>query len=292
MNTTVIEPEATAYAACREVGIYPDRITAVRIRDNGIMRAHFSNGATMIVRVHRAIRSPRASVELSAATYLAASGIPVPRPVHPEVVWIGDQAVSLLDDLGDNPPATGHDVGALLRALHSVPVPGNIGLRPFDPFSGFPARLAAAQIDDATRNRISLYVDQTHALWDATDFGTPVLIHGDAGAHNTIAAPSGPHLIDLETLAIGPAAYDTATGTFDRLLFGASPTFEEEFATGYGTTTDPDDPAYKVIHRVRMLSCLLFVLRHRDKPEARAEADHRLNDFLTDTPLPWHWSAL
>ncbi|MFF2657306.1 phosphotransferase family protein [Kitasatospora sp. NPDC058032] len=240
--------------------------------------------------------------ETRIAQWLLRCGIQAPRPVGTRAFPLVHIAryylqVTFAEDLGRHPPGPA-DLAAVLRHLHRLDVPANLGLAKFAPLTALSRRLRdlpAGTLSPDHDRRLRVLMAETRTAWRATSWGSLCVIHGDATPSNCIVTPRGPALIDFEGTAIGPREWDLAAPGWSRDVYGTPAGAYDEFTAVYGQdiTAHDDGRTYRdVLTPVFAISAWLYLAEYsRTEPDLRPEADRRLRTLLADPlpPFPWNW---
>jgi Ser/Thr protein kinase RdoA (MazF antagonist) len=104
----------------------------------------------------------------------------------------------------EQPRVTAGDLGAPLRALHSLPPP--LDLPPLDIIEGIRSSVAASRIlSDEERQFLTEYSEETADAVSSVRYElAPCLIHEDPQHHNALRMEQGTALIDWDGACIGP----------------------------------------------------------------------------------------
>jgi aminoglycoside phosphotransferase (APT) family kinase protein len=206
--------------------------------------------------------------QVRVAAALHAAGAPVPALLAAPVAWDG-KVVTLWedvpDDAGAEPALLGaalarfHAVGGALLAAHAISVP------PWEPLGWLDRWLARATVDAGLRRELET---RAAALAPALE-GDTTLLHTDAHRGNFRARGDRAVLVDLESLAIGPALYDLVPMEVTERRFRGAGEYWRAFAIGAGA--DPDDPRLAPLVALREVLAVGFVLGlgHREVARAR-----------------------
>ncbi|WP_316521163.1 phosphotransferase family protein [Kitasatospora brasiliensis] len=233
------------------------------------------------------------------ARWLLSNGIRAPRPVGNSAYPLTDSSgryqlqVGFAEDLGDG-EASSADLAEVLRRLHGLAVPRDLGLTRFDPCRDLVGRLRdlpRGTLSPEQERHLRTVLANTRTAWRAAPWGPLCVIHGDATPSNCIATPHGAALIDFERAATGPRQWDLAAAAWARDAYGVPPERYEEFASSYGEDVT-SDAAYGLMSPVFAISAWLYLAEcARTEPDLREEADRRLATVLTSPlpPAPWGW---
>ncbi|MEY9943347.1 phosphotransferase enzyme family protein [Kitasatospora sp. GAS1066B] len=239
----------------------------------------------------------RATRELAVARWLDGAGIPVARPADEpgEVVTAAGHPVTFWQRLPTAVrPATPADLGPLLRALHRLPAPpATLPRLPRRELLAPVARWLAAA-DGAVDPADSGYLLARCAeLALAVTELVPVLpagvIHGDALPRNVHIGPSGPLLLDLETVADDLREHDLVPVALSRDRYGVPEADYRAFTAGYGWDVR-DWAGWAVLRAARETASAAWVAqRVPGNPAARAEFRRRVASLREgDQRVRWH----
>ncbi len=225
------------------------RRIGVPVRDARLLRLH-SNAilalpsAGLLVRIATnpdALASVRAAVAVT--RWLAARGFPcvVPADIDGQPLVERDRVVSIWHYVPTvpGPPATGSDLGRLLRVLHAQPLPSHPPGGLTDPFASVANAIEERPdaMSDAQRRWLRGRIAELREQWPALALPRPPgLIHGDAHPNNLMRSASGGILLgDWDHVAVGPREWDLAQVHYTRRRFGR-PSKEdiEGFTSAYG----------------------------------------------------------
>ncbi|QGK71923.1 phosphotransferase [Allosaccharopolyspora coralli] len=265
---------------CRTAGLDPRGARLLRFVNNGVflLREHpvvvrivlapsFSYRAEHVVRAGRLL----AEYEIPATRLLPGLCQPVRAAGHLATLW------EAVPDAGPQP--TGADLGALLRRVHAMPVPGD--LPSWNPMADVRRRLRdAEQLDVADRDFLQQRCDEVERRLAALDFPLPrSVVHGDAHLGNLIAGPGGPVFCDLDSLCVGPPEWDLTPMAVGRLRLGHSPERYEQLVDSYGVDVT-SWPGFAVLRDLRELKITMSVLPIlRSNPRIRGELRRRLSSL-------------
>jgi hypothetical protein len=251
-------------------------------------------GHQTVIRIHELGTYDIATRELRVADWMRSHRIPVPEPspLAPDPIIVGHRPVTLWEDLGSGGPAGPAETARMLRHLHSLKVPSHLGLSRFQ-LPSFEARIAQAQTDDRSRAWLTGFAAELYRRWQVVDWPTEWrVIHGDPSSGNTLRAPHGGHLVDLESCCMGPAEWDQTVIAVQSDTLLEPPSHWDAFRQAYGADVTAW-AGYQVIRDVRSLQLCLFALRHAHVSDhARKQADYRL-ECLRGLwgDRPWNWVA-
>jgi len=280
-------------AAADQSGVPADGATLIRDGSNTL----YSLPDGVVARVSRPGGRAVAEREVRIAWWLADSGVPVVRPLlETQPAVIGDRAVTWWEQFPPHREASPAELGAVLRQLHALPVPGDLGLAEFDPFDELTSNIAVAGNWLSTKDRAwlqdlirRLRADYAHLpAWRPS-----CVLHGDAWQGNVAVPEHGPPvLLDLEQVGIGDPVWDLAPLAVDYADFSRVSTEE------YGTFTDAYGAdittwsGFRTVATICELRWTAFVLSKADGANrATTEAHHRVACLRGEVARPWSWSA-
>jgi Ser/Thr protein kinase RdoA (MazF antagonist) len=287
-----------AFTACAAARIEPTSVELIRFGTNAVYRL---SGTPWILRLRRPGTSPDAIThQLSLAEWLIEHGYPANRPADGKgVVQDGlEGAVASFWEWADADAASRIDLptfGRLLREFHTLTdAYENATIFPrWAPLDRIAHQLADAHGSSFLEpGDLSLLESWTARLgarvaevsWELA----PGLLHGDAHTGNVLVTPSGPVVIDLDLLSVGPREWDLVPTAVSSLRFGGDPQAVDGFAAAYGfdLLSWPGWPTLKMLRELYMTSWLLSVAA---TPERQAELRHRLDYWRApDDRARWH----
>ncbi|MFJ4676953.1 phosphotransferase family protein [Kitasatospora sp. NPDC088783] len=205
--------------------------------------------------------------------------------------------VSFTEDLGSKRPSEAQH-GALIRRLHLLR-PTGFDATPVDwvarAFTRL-SRLRPTAISDTGRAGLHRFLTAAADAYRQARWPELCLTHNDITLTNSVLTDNrGPALLDLETLGLGNPGFDQAASAFARDAFGKDPVLHKEWVDGYGYDIAEADPGrYELLVPVVGASSCLFYLdwADRTRPEARPEAELRLETLLEGRSFPWGWVPL
>ena len=142
---TSADASVTLDEACAKAGIHSEGAQLIRLGENAIFRlAH----EPIVVRIGRGADVLKdAQKEVAVARWLRDAGLPAAAPTaHTQPIMVRDRPVTfwkLIEDSGIR--ATIGDLAAILRPLHSLPVPPGLPLPEFDIFGRVSERIARSR---------------------------------------------------------------------------------------------------------------------------------------------------
>lgn len=189
---------------------------------------------------------------LAVTAWLERVDFPAVRPVPAEEldavqpVAAGRHLVTFWRSLGPpGRPGTTRDLGRLLRALHALEPPPELGTPPappIDPVGRARRQLPLAPLPQADRSFLLRRLDAVAAAYEQLDF--PLghgLLHGDATVANVVVAGVAPPgagraaLLDFDLVRTGPREWDLLrTATYHHRLGWHTAREYRDFCAGYG----------------------------------------------------------
>ncbi len=290
----VASARSLAQVACRLVGVSGGVLEPVRVHSNAVFAAveagivvRVGGGADAVDRARRAVMVCR---------WLAQRGFPavVPAGVEQPVVLVdagGEVAVTFWDWVpAGGGPATGVQLGRLLRGLHDLPPP------PFDLPVFQPLRRLVAAV------RGSSWLSEDDREWllgragalqrhldAAAGSGAFGLVHGDAQLGNVIPGMAGGVLCDWDSVVHGPRVWDLISGAVE-YRFGGSPSVLGEVLGAYGGGDLVRSAVWPVLRDVwELRSVAAHIRRAPDSSPHAAEARLRIASLRGgDRTARWH----
>ena len=278
--------------AARRVGI--DSADATLIRDGSNTMYQLTNG--VVARIGQPGTSDRALREVAVSRWVSAQGIPVVRIVAdtPQDVVINNRPITWWISLPNHRAATPAELGKVLHAFHSLPIPTGLALLAHDPFSGFDGCTEAGSLLAKSEQLwLERRIDQLRAEY--RESANPRLLHGDAWQGNVAVTESGEAiLLDLENVSIGRHHWDLVQIAADYTDF-ARVTNEEyrSFVDAYGGFDVTDMSDYRTLADIVELRWTCFAIKKSAvSNKAAHEARHRIACLRGEHPRPWSWNAL
>jgi len=295
VTANLTDADSVLSAAARIAGL--DAAGANLIRDGSNAMYRLSDG--VVARIGRPGSQDTARREVLVSQWLTESGLPVVQalPDLPQPAMVNDRPVTWWALLPPHGPATPAELGAVLRTLHALPVPKVPNLPAHDPFANLAHRIADGPgLDDGDRAWLRGHLSQLrHRYQDLTVDGPDRVIHGDAWQGNIAVPDSGPPiLLDLEMVALGRREWDLIQLAVDYTDFARITTDDyRSFVAAYGGYDVTTVPSYRTLADIQELRWVCFALSKSDaRPEAAAQARHRIACIRGDLPRPWSWAAI
>mgnify|MGYP001819406662 FL=1 len=256
------------------------------------MNAIFASGE-LVLRVATPSVPARASIELAEA--LGSQGIRVPAPRRADVVVDGPMSVTAWERITEsNAPVDWVEVGAMVHQVHeldhgalpaAIPIPSPSVL-PWWDFDALVERAGGA-LDGPAHDGLMAVIDR-HRGWSR--FDDTVLCHGDVHPGNVMMSTEGPVLLDWDLLCRAPAGWDHGPLMTLHDRWGGDADVYPAFAEGYGQSF-VDDAAAVAFAELRLVAATLMrVVAGISNPDARPEADRRLQYWRGDADAP-SWAA-
>jgi Ser/Thr protein kinase RdoA (MazF antagonist) len=284
-------------AACAAAGLDAAGAELIRFGQNAIYRLKHQPCA---VRIARAAAPARVQTEVRVARWLAdaefaatrlADIAPVRQPFeaagHLVTVW------ALVEESPDRPTMT--DLGHVLRGLHDLIPPADLGLGLFEPFRDLPDRLnsAPASVRLTDVEFLRQRGDELGEAYTSLSFELPEgPIHGDAHPGNLMRDANGTVVLaDLECFAIGPREWDVALAAAYRYgLNWLGDDGYRAFVEVYGYDVS-HAPSFPVLRSMREVNMTAWLMQNVDESDAiRAEFQRRMAD-LRNPGAPRKWQA-
>jgi Ser/Thr protein kinase RdoA (MazF antagonist) len=291
--TSYTPPFARALGeACAAIGLGAHDAVPIRLAENGIWRLP----GGVILRINQPGQELAARRELRAARWLAASGIATVLPLDIEQPVNADgRPATFWHELPEYEHGTIADVASVLRSLHALPAP-DIDLGRLDPFVRINARLRSAlTLSDDDRKWLLDLHDKLAASWASMADSLPVcVVHGDAWPGNIVRTNTGPLLMDLERISLGPHQWDLVSTAVRARTTGAVTADEyDEFCLLYGEDVTAR-PEYAILAGARELRMTSYAAQHAvHNPAWRDEAQHRVDCLRGKSgPRPWKWTGI
>ncbi|MBF6207262.1 aminoglycoside phosphotransferase family protein [Streptomyces gardneri] len=293
MTATTVSREVLAKAA-QQAGLDLHEPEAIREGSHAIYRV-----SDIVARIGRRGSLENAERELRVSRWLNSSGIPTVEAVSelPQPIVIDDRPVTWWHLIPEHRPATPAELGAMLRALHSLTPPADFELPRHDPFGDLRERLATAGVVDVDdRTWLLTRYDELRKQYDKLpDPQRLTVIHGDAWQGNLVVPPSGiPTVLDLDKVSLGRPEWDLVQLAVDHTDFARVPdadylSFVNAYG-GYDVTTRPD---FRVFADIQELRWVGFALERTSASRTAArQANHRIACLRGAVPRPWQWEAL
>ncbi|WP_433194004.1 phosphotransferase enzyme family protein [Nocardia sp. CA-107356] len=293
MNATS-SSEATLAKAARQAGLALNEPKVIREGSHAIYRV-----GDIVARIGRPGSLENAERELRVSQWLNSSGIPTVETVSElsQPIVVDDRPVTWWRLIPDHRPATPAELGAMLRALHSLTPPADFALPSYDPFGDLRERLVTAgTVDDDGRRWLLTRYDELHQQYDGLqDPLRLVVIHGDAWQGNLVVPPSGPPIVlDLDKVSVGRPGWDLIQLAVDYTDFARIPAADYlSLVNAYGGQDITDWSDFRLFADIQELRWVGFALERAAANESAAQqAKHRIACVRGQIPKPWVWKAL
>ena len=265
-----------AVQAADEVALELGSLRLLRLGSNAVFV-----GSDVLVRVAPAASS-RVTVEgsVGVARWLAAADVPAVRLVDvKQPVVARGLLVTFWQYLGaDDRFGSTVDLARLLRRLHGLDAPAELGLPALDPFHRADARLAGAVLPAADRDFLRLRLQELRQAYGELQFElVPGVIHGDASVGNVLLdEASEPRLIDLDGFAVGAREWDLILTAIYYERYGWHTAIEyQAFCETYGVDVMAWD-GYEVLADVRELLMVTWLAWKAGEPKLAGEVAKRV----------------
>ncbi|GAB2662542.1 phosphotransferase enzyme family protein [Nocardia goodfellowii] len=292
--TATTASEVVLARAARRVGLEATGPKMIREGSHAIYRL-----GGIVARIGRPGSLEDAERELRVSRWLNGSGTPTVEAVSelPQPIVVDDRPVTWWQLIPDHRPATPAELGAMLRALHSLRPPAEPKLCEYDPFADLHERLATADtIDNDDRNWLLSHYDELYQRYD--ELPKPVqlsVIHGDAWQGNLVVPPSGiSTVLDLDKVSLGRPEWDLIQLAVDYADFRRVSTDQyRSFVRAYGGYDVTSWPTFRLFADIQELRWVGFALDRAGTSEPAAQqATHRIACLRGDILRPWRWEAM
>ncbi|MGW0657558.1 phosphotransferase family protein [Streptodolium elevatio] len=290
-----VDHAAVALAgACADAGLTAEGATLIRLGENAVFRlaapvvGRVARSEELMTEVDRSVRVSRWLEEVGYPAVRVVSGIRQP------VVAAG-QAVTFWRAVADEERfASAGQLGELLRGLHALDVPEDLGLPVLEPLASTRRRLttlSALGRDDVAF--LAARTDDLQAHYEELDFVLPsAVVHGDAHVGNALLDADGRSvLIDLDGFAVGPREWDLVVPALyvDRLGWHTAAEYDG-FVQAYGFDVLGWD-GYSVLADMRELDMVVWLAQNvGHSAEIAAEVARRVSDLRSGT-VRRDWNA-
>lgn len=287
---TSAEALATLDEACQATGRSAEGATLMRLGENAIFRLACD---PVVVRIARDLSIlSDAKKEVAVASWLRDTHLPAAETMeHPQPIIARGRPVTfwkLIDDTGTK--ATIAELGAILRRLHALPVPGSLHLPQLDIFGRVAQRIDAAGISEPDRSFLTDRLASLRARYQDLRYALPPsAVHGDAHQSNLIKRPDGTAvLIDFERFAFGHPETDLSVTATEYLIGWHTDEQYAGFVRAYGHDV-MDWPGFPVIRAVNELKMTTWLMQNiGESDDIAAEFRTRLAS-LRDDRAPRDW---
>ncbi|KAA9166922.1 aminoglycoside phosphotransferase family protein [Amycolatopsis acidicola] len=225
----------------------------------------------------------RAAKVVEVAKHFQRHGIPAIRllPGVEQPIEVGEHVVTAWEYVEPVARATAADLGTLLRRVHELPLPADVG--EWAPLADVRARVAdAEELESGDRRFLLRRCSEVGAALAELQFPLRrALIHGDAHPGNVIVGVDGPVLCDFDSSCFGPPEWDLTPLAVGRERFGDPAGRYRALAEVYGFDVTRWE-GFAVLRQARELKLTTSVLPIlRSHPEVRTELRKRLDDLRT-----------
>ncbi|MFF8957522.1 aminoglycoside phosphotransferase family protein [Streptomyces sp. NPDC014894] len=248
----------------------------------------------LVVKVGRSAELlARAEREVAVGRWLEEAGVPAVRPARAAARLADGHPVTYWHRLPDAVrPAGPEDLAGLLRQVHALPAPPDLGLPRRELLGGVERwlRLAGEAIDPADaeylRARRDGFAEASAALAPRL---SPGPIHGDALPRNVHVGPGGAVLVDLETFSADLREHDLVVMALSRDRYGLAPEAYDAFTRAYGWDVREWEGC-AVLRGARETASCAWVAQHAgSNPRAREEFSRRVRSLRENRPeVRWH----
>ncbi|MBO0608989.1 aminoglycoside phosphotransferase family protein [Myceligenerans salitolerans] len=292
---TVDSIASVAHQAAVQVGI--DNVGARPLR-HGSNALYFLPSANLVARVGRPGSFAIARREVRAAAWLAGQSLRVntPAPEIEQPILVGDRPVTWWLPLPRHRHATTAELATVLRRMHELPVPAELGLPTFNPLAHIADRIGDAP--GITQGDRSWLLDRAAELRQEAAAGalpaSTAIVHGDAWQGNVVVPDDGePVLLDFEHVALGHPDWDLIPIAVDHTDFARLSDAEyDAFVGAYGGHDVTTTPWFRTMADIQELRWTAFIAQKAaTDSRAATEAAHRIACLRGAIPKPWTWAA-
>jgi aminoglycoside phosphotransferase (APT) family kinase protein len=228
--------------------------------------------------------------ELHAAAWLAEQGLLTPAPARvppcPQLTEVQGRVVTWWQYVPSREHADLPQLMSALRLLHDL-TPSNLHLARFDPWARIANQLhAATGLPETDQARL---VRRWHALrsrWAQSRWPSEpaVVIHGDAHVLNTLVAPEGVYLLDLEDIRLGPWQWDAISPMIHLRAGWISPRAYREAIDAYGRDPSAEEEV-ELLVAIRLLRMTCWMASRSGREPGVVERVRRRIDYVEDPSL-------
>ncbi|HVB43243.1 MAG TPA: aminoglycoside phosphotransferase family protein [Streptosporangiaceae bacterium] len=290
---TSAEALAALEEACLAAGLRHEGAELMRLGENAIFRLTHDR---VVVRIARNLDVlDDAAKEVAVARWLRDADVPGTEPAdyaqpiiargRPVTFW------KLIDDSGTK--ATTADLGAVLRCLHALPVPGSLHLPELDIFGRVGERIAgSADLAEADRSFLAGRLASLRTQYQDLRFGLPPsAVHGDAHQANLIKRPDGAViLIDFERFAFGHPETDLSVTATEYLIGWHTDEQYADFVRAYGYDV-MDWDGFPVIRSINELKMTTWLMQNIGESARIADEFRTRLASLRDSDATRDWQA-
>ncbi|GGR52591.1 aminoglycoside phosphotransferase family protein [Streptomyces netropsis] len=280
-------------AACRRAGLDHRDAELIRLGENALYRLA---STPVIVRVARSAEYLSAARnEVAVSRWLAKEGLAAARVVddleqpllidgHPVTFW------HLIRE-GDR-KATYGELGAVLRDLHSLALPSDLKLPPYDIFGRTDLRIErAVGIPDDDREFLRSRERELRRKVTDLRFESPKgPVHGDAHVQNLMVDTSGTViLIDFEVFAFDHPEWDLKVTAVEHYSLGWQTDDQyADFVNAYGRDLR-HWPGYSTLRDIQEFRMTTWLMQNAAESERVAAEYGRRISSLRDADAPRDW---
>ncbi|WP_193318787.1 phosphotransferase family protein [Nonomuraea phyllanthi] len=288
-----VEALATLLETCEAAGLAGQDARLLRLGENALFVLPAEQVVVRIARSVEVLDDVRKEVAVSA--WLNESGIPAARTTaHEQPLIVRGHPVTLWHLIpGSGSPATLDDLAGVLRELHGLAVPADLGLPAMNILSRVSERInAAAVLTEEDRDFLLTRRRELQTAYDALAFPlTPCAVHGDAHNENLIKTADGSVLlIDFERFAFGPPETDLAVTAIEHSVGWGTRAEYDRFAERYGFDVLAWE-GYPVLRDINELKMTTWLMQNVSENEAIAQEFRNRMHSLRNPDMPRRWRA-
>ncbi|MGK8558253.1 phosphotransferase enzyme family protein [Nocardia gipuzkoensis] len=253
----------------------------------------------VVARISRPGQLEAARREVVVSKWLEESGIRAVQVIRDfeQPIEVDGRPVVFWHELPPHHISRPAQVGRMLRQLHDLPAPTDIGIGYVQPFVRLDKRINhAPSLTDDDRVWMHEHLASLEQRWANLPSGLPwCAVHGDAHEGNIVTADDGePIMLDLERFCIGPPEWDTVQTAVNWATCGWITEAEyQEFVTAYGHDIMEWDgfELLRDVREFRMTSWLAQLAA--ENPSLHEQAAHRVACLRgEEAERPWlGWKA-
>ncbi|BET50158.1 aminoglycoside phosphotransferase family protein [Kitasatospora aureofaciens] len=279
-------------AACRAAGLDGNGAELIRLGENALFRLV---SVPVIVRVARGREwLPTARKEVAVSRWLVGEGFSAARIVEnlEQPLLIDGYPVTFWHQIveGDRKPDYG-ELGAVLRDLHTLPIPAGLELPRFQPFDKQELRIDRAQIPEDDRSFLRKRWRELQDRYAELRFETAKgPVHGDAHVQNLIVDDRGQViLIDFEAFCYDHPEWDLMVTAVEHHSLGwQSDEQYADFVSAYGRDLY-DWPGYETLRGLQEFGMTTWLMQNIQEDEQTAAEYRRRIAALRDDAAPRDW---
>ncbi|MFD6563041.1 phosphotransferase [Micromonospora profundi] len=263
----------------------------IKFTNNAVFRLPASQ-AVLRIAGSETMRSRIAKV-ISVARWLESMDFPAVRllPTVSQPSRFGNHLATVWQEVvSTSTPASGADLGHLLKRFHALPPP-DFDLPPWRPMAGIRSRLATPStlVAAADLEFLRHKCDEIEHLLSETQFSLPRgPIHGDSFVGNLISGPTGAILCDFDSTSIGPREWDLTPAAVGRVRFDYADDVHGALADTYGFDV-MEWQGFPTLRQLRELQLVTSVIPVLDKNSSIvSQWKRRLESFRSGaTDVRW-----